>query len=310
VDLLASSLPKQSTFFIQLSFVSTVSTFLMQGLGLVRIAKGIVRSQVGPNLIERERKNEFLGLYPISNPRNFQYADYQASSVVLLFMIYFVYCVIAPLVSFVTAVCFIMLEILFRHQFVYIYKSKPDSGGRLYMNCISVLTFCLLIAEVTVVGLMSLKKTAAAAFLFPLVAATIIFSIYLRDQHFAVADHLPTRLCLSQDHKNRHTNMEFSTEAYLQPALRDPVAKPNLSKQRLRELEFEDEEEVTEDEVPYGSNASSPDQQTATTRDGIHTDQASAGLQSTDTSNDGVHCRTTRLIIPNSEDLNVVPKQV
>jgi len=104
--------------------------------------------------------------------------------------------------------------------------------------------------------------------------------------------------------------MEFSTEAYLQPALRDPVAKPNLSKQRLRELEFEDEEEVTEDEVPYGSNASSPDQQTATTRDGIHTDQASAGLQSTDTSNDGVHCRTTRLIIPNSEDLNVVPKQV
>ena len=64
-------------------------------------------------------------------------------------MIYLVYAVIAPLVSFVLALCFIVLGALFRHQFVYIYNAKPDSGGFLWMNFIRSLTSCLLIAEIT-----------------------------------------------------------------------------------------------------------------------------------------------------------------
>ena len=63
-------------------------------------------------------------------------------------MIYLVYAVIAPLVSFVVAFCFLLLEALYRHQLVYVYRRK-DSGGRLWKNFVEVLTICVLIAELS-----------------------------------------------------------------------------------------------------------------------------------------------------------------
>ena len=68
---------------------------------------------------------------------------------VLLFMVYLVYSVIAPLVSFVLAFCFVLRGALFRHQFIYVYPPKRDSGGRIWMEFIRILTVCLLIAELT-----------------------------------------------------------------------------------------------------------------------------------------------------------------
>ena len=61
IGLLASSLPSQSTFFIQLSFVSTTTTFLMEGLGIVRLAKALARKFIGPHLTERERRMPVFG---------------------------------------------------------------------------------------------------------------------------------------------------------------------------------------------------------------------------------------------------------
>lgn len=66
VSLLATSLPAQSTFFMQLVFVRTTTTFLMEGLGIVRIIMGIARKYVGPNLTDRERRMPFLGTFGTS----------------------------------------------------------------------------------------------------------------------------------------------------------------------------------------------------------------------------------------------------
>ena len=75
MDLLASSLPAQSTYFVQLSFVYTVTTFLTEGLGPTRIALGIARSFIGPNLTDRERKKPLLVLRAISEPNDFEYGN-------------------------------------------------------------------------------------------------------------------------------------------------------------------------------------------------------------------------------------------
>lgn len=64
-------------------------------------------------------------------------------------MVLFVYSVIAPLVCYIIGFCFVILGALFRHQFVYVYGAKPDSGGMLWVNFIKLLTNCLLIAELT-----------------------------------------------------------------------------------------------------------------------------------------------------------------
>jgi hypothetical protein len=50
----------------------------------------------------------------------------------------------------------------FMHQFVYIYPTSPDSGGMIWMSFIKILLMCMLIAEITLVGLMGLKKASVA----------------------------------------------------------------------------------------------------------------------------------------------------
>lgn len=104
---------------------------------------------------------------------------------------------------------------------MYVYRKKPDSGGKIFMDFIKVLTNCLLIAEMTVFALMVLKKSIASTLLIPLLIGTVCFSIYVRQRHFVVAERLPTRLCLSTDRRNKHLNLSFK-DSYLQPEMREP----------------------------------------------------------------------------------------
>lgn len=191
------------------------------------------------------------GLQPLSEPQDFRHAVYLSGNV-LLFMVYFVYAVIAPLVSFIIGFCFLMLEALFRHQFVYIYAPQPDSGGHLWMNFIRVITTCFLIAELTIAGLMSLKGGAVAVpLMIPLIVITVLFSMYIRERHFTVATHLPTRLCLQQDQKTRHSvDFGFLKNAYLQPEMREKESVPKIPEERFRKLGFCDEEEELDRSPP------------------------------------------------------------
>ena len=49
---------------------------------------------------------------------------------------------------------------------------------------------------------------------------TILFSIYIRQQHFHVAEFLPTRLALQQDLQRTPEEFEFLRGSYLQPELK------------------------------------------------------------------------------------------
>jgi Calcium-dependent channel, 7TM region, putative phosphate len=64
-------------------------------------------------------------------------------------MVMLVYAVISPVTSFVTALCFLVMGSIFRHQFVYIYPTVPDSGGKIWMSFIRTLLPCLIVAEIT-----------------------------------------------------------------------------------------------------------------------------------------------------------------
>ena len=142
-----------------MSFVATFSAWLSEGLGLSRIGMGLLRRKFGPNLTARDRDKVLWGfLRPLSNPKDFKYGKSMSNKLILLFMVYLVYSVIAPLVSFVTALCFALLEVLCRHQFIYVYRPKPDSGGLLFLEFIKILTICLLIAELTGASILLLHE--------------------------------------------------------------------------------------------------------------------------------------------------------
>jgi hypothetical protein len=233
IELLGTSLPTQSTFFIQ---ILLVDTFLPMGLELLRVtavAIAAIRSMVGPNLTEKEKNTTWLGLRPLADPSEFAHASL-LSGTVLYFMVYFVYATIAPITNFFLALCFLLMAAGYRHQFVYIYPTASDSGGKLYVNFIRLLPNCMLIAQVAIVGMLALKKAAiASTIMFPLLVVTILFKIYINQKHFAMAEHLPARDCLAADLKNAASishntddDFDFVRNKYIQPELRNKQVYP------------------------------------------------------------------------------------
>lgn len=142
-------------------------------------------------------------------------------------MVLLVYACISPLVGFILAFCFVVLAGLYRHQFVYIYNPFPDSGGQLWIQFIRLILSCMLVAEITLAGVLALKKAAVAApMMAPLIIATILFYMYVNQQHFRVANYLPSRLSLRQDLMNhRELDFDFLRDAYLQPEMRHQESK-------------------------------------------------------------------------------------
>lgn len=220
IEILATSLPAQGTYFMQILIVSTTVGALFELLRVVPIAKAIVRSRIGPNLTEKERSKAYLGLNPLNEPPDFQHAVFTAR-LVLVFMVLFVYCVISPITPLITGVCFAFLGAMFRCQLIYIYGKRRDSGGKIWAHFVQVILSCMLIAQLTIFGLLGLKQAGHQIPLFiPLFIITVLFNFYIRQVHFRVAGYLPTRECLKEDLK-RDDNFDFSFvhDAYIQPAL-------------------------------------------------------------------------------------------
>jgi Calcium-dependent channel, 7TM region, putative phosphate len=81
IDLLAKSLPAQSTYFIQIIFVITVKASAMELLRVIPVLLALLRQCIGPRLTEKERQTTFMGLRPLCDPSEFPHADYTSQTV-------------------------------------------------------------------------------------------------------------------------------------------------------------------------------------------------------------------------------------
>lgn len=107
-------------------------------------------------------------------------------------------------------------------------------------TCVLVAYFCALLA---VMGFLGIKKSALATpLMIPLIVITILFNAYIREQHFRVAEFLPSRDCLKMDERNGETfDLSFLDDAYLQDELREKNVLPgNLPPDRALDLELID----------------------------------------------------------------------
>jgi hypothetical protein len=223
VDLLANSLPAQSSYFIQICFVFT---FLLQGFDLLRaypLGMAFFRRYVfGPGLTAKERRKTWKFCNSLEDPPEFWHAEILAQ-LMLFFVVFFVYSVIAPITSIFLWFCFVVCESGYRYHFVHNNKTTPDSGGKLWQGFIQMLLVSMLIGELTLVGLLILKKTVyALPALLPLLVITVLFMITGIPRFNHVATHLPTVLCVEFDKRNReqeNANSDFAVKMFLQPAL-------------------------------------------------------------------------------------------
>jgi len=106
VDLLANSLPAQSSYFIQ---ICLVFTFLLHGLDLIRAYPlGVAflrRFCFGPNLTREERRKSWGWFSSLEDPPDFWHAELLAQ-IMLFFVVFFVYSVIAPITRYEAALFF------------------------------------------------------------------------------------------------------------------------------------------------------------------------------------------------------------
>lgn len=240
ITYLAISLPPQSTFFIQYMLVSTIIGLLFEMLRITQIWQDQIRKRVWWNLTDKEANKKFKFLRPLGDPRNFFHARVFAADTMLLYMIGFVYTPLAPITCYFLAFCFFVQEIAFRHQFIYIYPTTPDSGGRLWLSSVQVLIVCMLSGEITLCVYLILKQAPVAApMMVPLIITTILFAVYIHQRHFRVARSLSMEDCLHYDQINTEEgmNFDFVEGKYRNPALAHRTILPdNLPSRQIPDV--------------------------------------------------------------------------
>lgn len=237
ISLLANELPTKSTFFIQLVFISTV---LGLGIELLRIGPAILawlRTCTGPNLTEEERNSPYLFLNPLAVPPKFNHAS-ALSNVVLFCMILFVYAVIAPLTSIVLLAAFPILSSGYRNQFIYIYPPAQESGGRMWMCFVRIITNCLILAQFIISFMLGIKKSiVATTLMIPLILFTLLFRAFLEQRHFDVVECLPSHECHRKDAASDFYITESFEDMFVKPELLIKEAFPrNIDKKLLNQI--------------------------------------------------------------------------
>jgi calcium permeable stress-gated cation channel len=209
---------------MQLILIQTVIGLGCELLRTTALLQALLRSHLGPRVTEKERSLPFIGLRPLCNPRYFLHAQVLAGTT-LRFMVLFSFAVLSPFVSYVLCFSFVMLEVGFRHQFIYIYPSTLDSGGHLWLMFTTIILVCMSVAQLILLTYLALAKARTQLFMMcPLVIGTGLFLMYLRQRHFRVARYLASVTCDEVDTRNNfnkcaYDELDFLQDQYLQPAL-------------------------------------------------------------------------------------------
>jgi len=234
VAIVATALPAQSAYFIQLIIVQNL---LALGIELLRISPivqewiGIlVKKLAGYDLTEKERNTSFMGIRDIADPLEYYFGRELGMKTCLIMMVLYVYGCMSPLTAYFTLAIFLLIAMGFRNQFIYIYPIANDSGGRLWLNFTQISVTCMIAAQVILCAVLFLKGgIVAGPLMVPLIVITFLFHIYFKKRHYMVTNFLPLGDCAAKDKENRDEGMtvEWLEDAYLQPAMANRVAYPD-----------------------------------------------------------------------------------
>ncbi|KAF4655429.1 hypothetical protein FOZ61_007575 [Perkinsus olseni] len=230
-DILATNLPQQANFFIAFVFVQVGLGLALEIIRLVPYIISVIRSFIGPNLTEKERNTSWLGLSPLSVPATLDLPKL-LSDVMLFFMILFVYSVLSPIVSLVMLFAFLSMSIIYTHQYVSVYDPSNDTGGQMWTRAMRYVLFCVVVAQFTIIAVIGIKEgKIVAPLMAPLFIITILFWIYLEQQHFTVAQYLPSHTAALiddvYDYNNTHTTPSSWKGSYMQEALKVSLLLPS-----------------------------------------------------------------------------------
>mmetsp|Transcript_34526 Transcript_34526/g.74875 ORF Transcript_34526/g.74875 Transcript_34526/m.74875 type:complete len:929 (-) Transcript_34526:73-2859(-) len=222
VPLMAEAIPAQAQSFAQYVIVQTAMSL---GSELLR-ASEVFREWIQAILI---RYRPWIGLERRSIVPDLDYTDVQAK-LVLYYMILFAYAVMSPVLAIIMGVSFLLFSLCYRHQIIYVYSVKMDSGGQLFIKFVSLTVGCIIISEFVMFGVLALKQgVVAAPLLIPLIVGTFLFKSYINQQHYHITMYLPSVIAAQED-RRKEGKIDWATfakDAYTQPSRKERFKEPD-----------------------------------------------------------------------------------
>lgn len=234
VDLLGRSLPGVAVFFTNYVLLQGLSLFPLE---LLRVGP-LILSFWKPGRAKTQREL-MEGLDP-SDAR--YYILYPKQLVV--FVICLTYSTISPLILPIAVVYYSLAYLVYRHQILYVYMPKSESGGVAWPSVFNRIMFGLFIYQLTLIGLFSLKAAIKQGpFLVPLPFVSYAFTLYCRRKFLFSSEYLPLDAATKHDAEmveNGDHDLEFLENAYLQKGLLAPrhAHVGDDEELRLKPIEF------------------------------------------------------------------------
>ncbi|POM60768.1 hypothetical protein PHPALM_30323 [Phytophthora palmivora] len=228
VSMLGSSMPQQSTFFISYVIVQTGLGLVLELLRVVPLALSALFALLAPKHTRRERNSPWLGLRDITLTDPFDPTNPLADCFFVL-LITLTFAPIAPLVCYFTWFFFFMAEIVYRRQVLCVYKPTYFALGAFWPRLFKFCIIALVVAQLTLIGILSLKKTAVPpVFIIVLIVIVLLFNYHVLSLYPPVAKYLPLRECVRLDTLRGlrdpiAPNFFFLDNVYRQPAMNERV---------------------------------------------------------------------------------------
>ncbi|XP_062189010.1 CSC1-like protein ERD4 [Phragmites australis] len=209
VDMLAKSLPKSATFF--LTFVA-LKFFVGYGLELSRLVPLIIFHLKRKYLCKTE--DEVKAAWA---PGDLGY-NTRVPNDMLIATVVFCYSVIAPLIIPFGVAYFALGWLIAKNQIMRVYVPSYESNGRMWPHMHTRIVGALLVYQITMIGVIPLKKFYYAPILVPLIPMSFIFA-YICQMRFYPA-FAKTPLEVTQHELKEMPNMDTIYSAYIPPCLK------------------------------------------------------------------------------------------
>jgi len=242
INTIAQMIPNNATFFMQ--FI-TIRMFWVLPVELVRLSDIVVGFLIKPIFCgrartPRERRNDACGCRTFGTPGEPDYGSFNAQ-VALMLSIVITYSVMAPLVLVFGLIYFAVALVVFRHQLLYVYVKKFESGANNWPKLAIVYLFSLIIFQLTMLGIFALCGAPAQSTLMVLpIVATFSYGMFMKRTY----EHGNFFVSLSDARKydiqcvatrSDYNPLDFSHPVLNEPAHVEPTSVAEMREQ-LRKL--------------------------------------------------------------------------
>ena len=226
--LLGGSIPGQSTFFMQFISIQTGLTLTLDLLRVSPVITASIYKCCAPQTTWRQRESAWLGMTRITEPGQMTFAS-KLGSAFVVFLLSVVYAPLAPLLTYFTGLYFLVAEVVQRRQALYIHDPFLESQAMFWPQLYDFVLAACLIAQITLLGVLSLKESPAAAAVLPLILATIVAFNYISRRMSGESKYLALDRAVDTD-AIREEDEWFDTEYYQPELFEGYLMEPELSK--------------------------------------------------------------------------------